>query len=150
MKSVYKARPYRVFLNLLFGLGAAIFVTAIASFFVKSTVAGFLLFIVVFAAYVWFIIINNLITIELDGRTLLIKKGKKTEKYDIDKTSIRAVTKTSRGETSCKLYLTKEGGTEELVDCELIGITKFMELLEELGLGETVAKLNTSHQKDLE
>ncbi|UTC75895.1 hypothetical protein E4O03_04055 [Treponema sp. OMZ 792] len=150
MKSVYKARPYRVFLNLLFGLGAAIFVTAIASFFVKSTVAGFLLFIVVFAAYVWFIIINNLITIELDGRTLLIKTGKKTEKYDIDKTSIRAVTKTSRGETSCKLYLTKEGGTEELVDCELIGITKFMELLEELGLGETVAKLNTSHQKDLE
>lgn len=150
MKSVYKSRPYRVFLNLLFGLGAAIFVTAIASFFVKSTITGFLLFIVVFAVYVWFIIINNLITIELDGHTLLVKKGKKTEEYYIDKTAIRAVTKTSRGETSCKLYLTKEGGTEELIDCELIGITKFMELLAELGVGETLTKLNTSYKKDVE
>lgn len=150
MKSIYKTRIYRVLLNLLFGFGVAVFITAIASLFVKSSIIGFLLFAGVFAAYVWLIIINNLITIEIDGRTLRVKKGKKTEEYDIDKTSIRAVTKTSRGETSCKLYLTKEGGTEELIDCELIGITKFMELLAELGVGETVTKLNTSHQKDVE
>lgn len=150
MKSIYKPQIYRLLLNLLFGLGTAILVTAIASLFVKSILVGILLFIGVFAGYVWLIILNNLITIEVEDRSLRIVKGKKTSEYDIQKTSIRAVTKTSRGETSCKLYLTKEGGTEDLVDCELIGVTKFMELLEELGVGEAVTKLNTSHQKDVE
>jgi len=94
-------------------------------------------FIAILAGYVWLVIINNIITIEVDDKTLTIKKGKKTDIYDIATTAVRAKIVTSTygrssagSDTECSLYLTRPGEEEVLVDCELIGISHFNELLE--------------------
>ena len=85
-----------------------------------------------------------MIVIETDGNTLTIKKGKKIDTYSISATAIRAKTVSSGGDTECSLYLTRPGENEELIDCELIGITQFEKLLEDLGLNrDSITKLTT-------
>lgn len=74
MSNVYKTRPHRVLVNLVFGAGAALFVTFIASIWLKSSVLLLLIALATFAGYVWLVIIGNMIVIETDGDTLTIKK----------------------------------------------------------------------------
>ncbi len=88
-----------------------------------------------------------MIVIETDGTTLTVKKGKKTTEYPLETTAIRAKTVTSSGDTECTLYLTRQGENEEIVDCELIGIGQFEQLLSDLGVGgaDSVTKLTTEN-----
>ena len=146
MSNVYKTRPHRVLVNLIFGAGAALFVTFIASIWLKSSVLLLLIALAVFAGYIWLVIIGNMIVIETDGNTLTIKKGKKIDTYSISATAIRAKTVSSGGDTECSLYLTRQGENEELIDCELIGITQFTKLLDDLGINrDSVTKLSTDN-----
>ena len=153
MKHTYKTRIYRVLVNAAMGLALALIVGFIAGFFIPSNIVRALVFIAVLAGYVWLVIINNIITIEVDDKTLTIKKGKKTDVYDIATTAVRAKIVTSTygrssvgRDTECSLYLTRPGEDEVLVDCELIGISHFNELLENLGItGDSVAKLDTEN-----
>jgi len=103
------------------------------------------IFAAFFALYIWLVIIGNMIVIEVDDTTLTVKKGKKTDSYPLETTAIRAKTVTSSGDTECTLYLTRQGEKEEDVNCELIGIGQFEELLQDLGIGgpDSVTKLNT-------
>ena len=59
MSNVYKTRPHRVLVNLIFGAGAALFVTFIASIWLKSSVLLLLIALAVFAGYIWLVIIGN-------------------------------------------------------------------------------------------
>ena len=146
MKNVYKTRIYRVLVNLVFGAAAALFVAFIASIWLKGFVWFLLISIGVFAAYIWLVIIDNMIVIETDGDSLTIKKGKKIDTYSISATAIRAKTVSSGGDTECSLYLTRQGENEELIDCELIGITQFIKLLDDLGINrDSVTKLSTDN-----
>jgi len=146
MNNVYKTRVYRVLLNLVFGIAAALLIAFIASIWLKGIVWFLLIFFAVFAAYIWLVIIDNIIVIETDGDTLTVKKGKKIETYPIATTSVRARTVTSSGDTECSLYLTRQGEEEVLVDCELIGIRQFEKLLTDLGIDMgSVTKLETAH-----
>ena len=77
MKNVYKTRLYRVLLNVVFGLAAALLVGFIASIWLHVLVLQVLICAAVFAFYVWTVIIGNMIVIETDGTTLTVKKGKK-------------------------------------------------------------------------
>ena len=144
MGNVYKTRPHRVLVNLVFGAGAALFVTFIASIWLKSSVLLLLIALATFAGDIWLVIIDNMIVIETDGDSLTIKKGKKIDTYSISATAIRAKTVSSGGDTECSLYLTRQGENEELIDCELIGITQFEKLLSDLGIDrDSVTKLST-------
>ena len=144
MRNVYKTRPHRVLVNLVFGAGAALFVTFIASIWLKSFVLLLLIALATFAGDIWLVIIDNMIVIETDGDSLTIKKGKKIDTYSISATAIRAKTVSSGGDTECSLYLTRQGENEELIDCELIGITQFEKLLSDLGIDrDSVTKLST-------
>lgn len=144
MGNVYKTRPHRVLVNLVFGAGAALFVTFIASIWIKSSVLLLLIALATFAGDIWLVIIDNMIVIETDGDSLTIKKGKKIDTYSISATAIRAKTVSSGGDTECSLYLTRQGENEELIDCELIGITQFEKLLSDLGIDrDSVTKLST-------
>ena len=53
MKNVYKTRIYRVLVNLVFGAGAALFVTFIASIWLKSSVLLLLIALATFAGDIW-------------------------------------------------------------------------------------------------
>ena len=145
MKHVYKTRLYRILLNVVFGCAAAVFVTIIASIWLDSVMIRAAIFAAFFALYIWLVIIGNMIVIEVDDTTLTVKKGKKTDSYPLETTAIRAKTVTSSGDTECTLYLTRQGEKEEDVNCELIGIGQFEELLQDLGIGgqDSVTKLNT-------
>ena len=144
MSNVYKTRPHRVLLNLVFGAGAALLVTFIASIWLKNFVWLLSIALAVFVGYIWLVIIDNIIVIETDGNTLTIKKGKHIDTYSIPSTAIRAKTVRSSGDTECSLYLTRQGEDEVLIDCELIGITQFEKLLEDLGLNrDSITKLTT-------
>ena len=147
MKNVYKTRLYRVLLNVVFGLAAALLVGFIASIWLHVLVLQVLICAAVFAFYVWTVIIGNMIVIETDGTTLTVKKGKKTTEYPLETTAIRAKTVTSSGDTECTLYLTRQGENEEIVDCELIGIGQFEQLLSDLGVGgaDSVTQLTTEN-----
>lgn len=146
MKNIYKTRPHRVLVNLVFGIAAALVLAFIASIWLKGLLWFVLIFAAVFAGYVWLVIIDNIIVIETDADTLTVKKGKKIDVYPISTTSVRAKTVTSSGDTECSLYLTRQGEQEVFVDCELIGVTQFMKLLGDLGItGDSVTKLDTAH-----
>ena len=146
MKNVYKTRFYRVLVNLVFGAAAALFVALIASIWLKGFVWFLLISIGVFAAYIWLVIIDNMIVIETEDNVLTVKRGKKIDTYPIDTTAIRAKTVSSGGDTECSLYLTRQGENEELIDCELIGITQFENLLGDLGINrDSVTKLSTDN-----
>ena len=146
MSNVYKARPHRVLVNLIFGAAAAIFVAFIASIWLKGLLWGLLIFLAVFAGYIWLVIIGNMIVIETDGDILTIKKGNTIDTYSISTTAIRAKTVSSGGDTECSLYLTRQGEDEVSIDCELIGITQFEKLLDDLGINrDSVTKLNTGN-----
>lgn len=144
MKNVYKTRLYRVLLNLVFGVAAALVLAFIASIWLKEIVWLVLIFVAALAGYIWLVIIDNMIIIETEGNILTVKKGKKIDTYPLDTTVVRAKTVTSSGDTECSLYLTRQGEQEVFVDCELIGVTQFMELLGDLGItGDSVTKLDT-------
>ena len=144
MSHVYKTRPHRILLNLVVGAVGALLVTFIASIWLKSFVWLLLIALAVFAGYIWLAIIDNIILIETDGDTLTIKKGQRIDTYSISRTAIRAKTVRSSGDTECSLYLTRPGEQEALIDCELIGITQFEKLLEDLGLNrDSITKLTT-------
>lgn len=144
MKNVYKTRLYRVLLNLVFGVAAALVLAFIASIWLKEIVWLVLIFVAALAGYIWLVIIDNMIIIETEGNILTVKKGKKIDTYPLDTTAVRAKTVTSNGDTECSLYLTRQGEQEVFVDCELIGVTQFMELLGDLGItGDSVTKLDT-------
>ena len=146
MKNVYKTRIYRVLVNLVFGAAAALFVAFIASIWLKGFVWFLLISIGVFAAYIWLVIIDNMIVIETEDNVLTVKRGKKIDTYSISATAIRAKTVSSGGDTECSLYLTRPGEDEVLIDCELIGITQFENLLGDLGINrDSVTKLSTDN-----
>ena len=146
MKNVYKTRIYRVLVNLVFGAAAALFVAFIASIWLKGFVWFLLISIGVFAAYIWLVIIDNMIVIETEDNVLTVKRGKKIDTYSISATAIRAKTVSSGGDTECSLYLTRPGEDEVLIDCELIGISQFESLLDDLGINrDSVTKLSTDN-----
>jgi len=131
-------------LNLVFGVAAALVLAFIASIWLKEIVWLVLIFVAALAGYIWLVIIDNMIIIETEGNILTVKKGKKIDTYPLDTTAVRAKTVTSSGDTECSLYLTRQGEQEVFVDCELIGVTQFMELLGDLGItGDSVTKLDT-------
>lgn len=70
---------------------------------------------------------------------------KKIDMNLVSKYYFRAKTVSSRGDTECTLYAIDENGNETIIDCELIGIGQFMNLISDLKLdgSEKVNKINT-------
>lgn len=89
--------------------------------------------------------LGNFITIIVTDKELIVKNGKKEDRYEFSKYHFRAKTVSSRGDTECTLYAIDENGSETIIDCELIGIGQFMELINDLKLdsSEKVNKINT-------
>ena len=99
--------------------------------------------ILVFLSYIWLVIWGNFITIIINDRELIVKNGKKEDRYEFTKYYFRARTVSSRGDTECSLYAIDENGNETHIDCELIGIGQFRQLINDLKLDVGVNKINT-------
>ncbi len=102
--------------------------------------------VVLYVLYIWLVIINNIMKVTVKGNELTIKRGTKTQKFDIASCGFKAIENTSGGETSCELIITEANGKQHYIDFELIGVRQFEELLDDLGFNEAqneVQKLET-------
>ena len=148
MEKVYKSRVYRVIFNFLCGAILSIFVFFIAHIWL-SQLTSIIITILIFLSYIWLVIWGNFITIIVNDKELIVKNGKKEDRYEFNKYHFRAKTVSSRGDTECTLYAIDENGNETIIDCELIGIGQFKCLLADLKLtgGEQVNKIKTTKNK---
>ena len=142
MEKVYKSRIYRILFNLLCGAALSFFVFYIAQIWLTQ-LTSIIITILVFLSYIWLVIWGNFITIIVNDKELIVKNGKKEDKYEFSKYYFRARTVSSRGDTECSLYAIDENGNKIHIDCELIGIGQFRQLINDLKLDIGVNKINT-------
>ncbi len=136
MQKEYTVRPYRIILNLVLGLILPALVLFIANGWLLSTTNSIIVAVVLYLLYICLVILNNIIKITVSGNELTVKQGRKVRYFEIDKCSFYAQTNSSGGETSCELTITEANGNQSFIDCELIGIKQFEELLDDLGFNE--------------
>ena len=142
MEKVYKSRIYRIIFNLLCGAALSFFVFYIAQIWLTQ-LTSIIITILVFLSYIWLVIWGNFITIIINDKELIVKNGKKEDKYEFSKYYFRARTVSSSGDTECSLYAIDENGNKIHIDCELIGIGQFRQLINDLKLDVGVNKINT-------
>ena len=142
MEKVYKSRIYRIIFNLLCGAALSFFVFYIAQIWLTQ-LTSIIITILVFLSYIWLVIWGNFITIIVNDKELIVKNGKKEDKYEFSKYYFRARTVSSRGDTECSLYAIDENENETHIDCELIGIGQFRQLINDLKLDVGINKINT-------
>ena len=144
MEKVYKSRIYRILFNLLCGAALSFFVFYISQIWLTQ-LTSIIITALIFLSYIWLVIWGNFITIIVTDKELIVKNGKKEDSYEFNKYHFRAKTVSSRGDTECTLYAIDENGSETIIDCELIGLGQFMQLIRDLKLdgSEKVNKLNT-------
>ena len=142
MEKVYKSRIHRIIFNFLCGAALSFFVFYIAQIWLTQ-LTSIIITILVFLSYIWLVIWGNFITIIINDRELIVKNGKKEDRYEFTKYYFRARTVSSRGDTECSLYAIDENGNETHIDCELIGIGQFRQLINDLKLDVGVNKINT-------
>ena len=142
MEKVYKSRIYRIIFNFLCGAALSFFVFYIAQIWLTQ-LTSIIITILVFLSYIWLVIWGNFITIIVNDKELIVKNGKKEDKYEFSKYYFRARTVSSRGDTECSLYAIDEDGNKIHIDCELIGIGQFRQLINDLKLDVGVNKINT-------
>ena len=142
MEKVYKSRIYRILFNLLCGAALSFFVFYIAQIWLTQ-LTSIIITILIFLSYIWLVIWGNFITIIINDKELIVKNGKKEDKYEFSKYYFRARTVSSSGDTECSLYAIDEDGNKIHIDCELIGIGQFRQLINDLKLDVGVNKINT-------
>lgn len=142
MEKIYKSRIYRIIFNFLCGAALSFFVFYIAQIWLTQ-LTSIIITILVFLSYIWLVIWGNFITIIINDRELIVKNGKKEDRYEFTKYYFRARTVSSRGDTECSLYAIDENGNETHIDCELIGIGQFRQLINDLKLDVGINKINT-------
>ena len=144
MEKVYKSRIYRIIFNFLCGAVLSFFIFFIAQIWLSQLIS-IIIASLIFLLYIWLVIWGNFITIIVTDKELIVKNGKKEDVYEFSKYHFRARTVSSRGDTECTLYAIDENGNETIIDCELIGIGQFKELISDLKLdgSEKVNKINT-------
>ena len=148
MEKVYKSRIYRIIFNFLCAAVLSLVIFFIAQIWLSQTIS-IIIASLIFLFYIWLVIWGNFITIIVTDKELIVKNGKKEDRYEFSKYHFRARTISSSGDTECTLYSIDENGNETIIDCELIGIGQFKHLLADLKLtgGEQVNKIKTTKNK---
>lgn len=135
---IYKPLLYRIILNIVLGIFAAVVGSLIitALFFKDSSVIWFFVFaVLIYIAYIYLVIISNMMNIEVTDTELVLKRKRKEEHFPFSEYSFSAEIRTSRNSsTERTLWANKADGTRESIDCELIGGTQFEALMEDLGI----------------
>ncbi len=133
LKKTYTVKPYRVILNVFFGLLGASVITFFASLFLDG-IYPYAIGAVIFLLFLWLVVFDNILTVHIDGDKFIVKKGKKSKTYVISECSFRGVMKNARrSDSSYTLFVITPKG-EERVDCELLGRRQYLDILEELGV----------------
>lgn len=144
MEKIYKSRIYRIIFNFLCGAVLSFFIFFIVQIWLTQ-LTSIIIASLIFLFYIWLVIWGNFITIIVNEKELIVKNGKKEDRYEFSKYHFRARTVSSSGDTECTLYAIDKYENTTHIDCELIGIGQFKCLLADLKLtgDEQVNKIKT-------
>lgn len=131
-KKIYKPKAYRIILNVIYGILGMIVLAYLLTYFISNINIIILISILFLIIYFKWVIYNTYIIIYIDNNQLIYKKRKEKKEFDIEKCSFNAKITSSTGDTECTLNIIDEQGTPHWLDCELIGYSKFMDLLNDL------------------
>ena len=107
MEKIYKSKMYRIIFNLLCGAALSFFVFYIAQIWLTQ-LTSIIITALIFLSYIWLVIWGNFITIIVTDKELIVKNGKKEDRYEFSKYHFRAKTISSRGDTECTCMQTEE------------------------------------------
>ena len=82
-------------MNIIYGIFAAGFVGFLVGYFSDKVSYAIIAAVITFPAYIWLVIIDNLITITISKSQLTVKKGNKESFFDLEQCGISAKTVTS-------------------------------------------------------
>ncbi|MDO4799607.1 MAG: hypothetical protein Q4A52_03700 [Bacillota bacterium] len=141
----FKTSTFRVLFNLLQGVMTGALVGLVVGYFTDVPI-GIAAGIVMFFLFLWLVVLGGRIRITVDGDRMTVKQGRKERVFDLSRCSIVAKTRHSHGDSECDLQITDDSGHTEDIDCQLLGVWQFEQLLEAIGVtGEhaPVTKLQT-------
>lgn len=92
MEKTYTSKPYRIILNLVYGIFAAGVVGILVGYLSDKVSYATVAAILIFLAYLWLVIIKNLITITISKTYLIVKKGKEERYFELAQCNFRAKT----------------------------------------------------------
>lgn len=124
---IYKSKWYKVLINIILGVFAAFTAFIISGFFFELKYA-ILIAAVVFVFFVWAVILDNIMEIQVTEDKLVVKSGRKRKEFYLPECSIKA--EIDNGSPS--LYIKTADGKSEYIDCELVGLSNFECLLDDL------------------
>lgn len=134
MKKTYTVRPYRLILNLLFGLLGSVALGFFIGLFLDGIYA-YVIGAIMFLLYLWLVFFDNLLTVIIDGDRLIIKKGKDSRSYVISECEFRGGgKKNKRTDSSYVITVILPNGEEDPFDCLLLGKSQFRDILKDLGI----------------
>ena len=131
-KKIYKPKVYRIVLNIIYGVLAMLVLAYLLTYFINNINIIILILILFLIIYFKWVIYNTYIIIYIDNNHLIYKKRKEKKEFDIEKCSFNAKITSSTGDNECTLNIIDEQGNSHWLDCELIGYSNFMNLLNDL------------------
>lgn len=131
-KKIYKPKVYRIVLNIIYGVLAMLVLAYLLTYFINNINIIILISILFLIIYFKWVIYNTYIMIYIDNNHLIYKKKKEKKEFDIEKCSFNAKITSSTGDNECTLNIIDEQGNSHWLDCELIGYSNFMNLLNDL------------------
>lgn len=133
----FKSSLFVIGKNVAYGIGGALLVALVLSWFINTTIAV-VLGIAAGAAIIYLAVHSNNIRVVVDGDAVAFFRGEKElHRFTLADHSFHAkiVTTTGSGipDSDCDLTVTAPDGTETEIDCSMLGHGRFMELLDCLG-----------------
>lgn len=139
----YKSSLFVIGKNIVYGVGGALVAMLVASWFLSDFLAV-LLGLAAGAAIIYFAVIGDNIAVTLDDGTMTVRRlGKLLHTFEVGECSFHAKVVTTSdmtgGDSDCMLTVTDADGEETRLDCSMLGKSRFMELLDDLGFNDQPA-----------
>ena len=134
----YKSSILIIGKNVAYGVAGGFVAALVFSWFINAFVAV-ILGIAAGLAIIYFAVVGDNISLTLDDETLSIYRlGKLKHSFKRSECSFNAKIITTTGsmvsDSDCTLDVTDDDGEETQIDCSMLGKSRFMELLDDLGL----------------
>ena len=134
----YNSSLFVIGKNIVYAVAGSLVVMLVASWFLSGAVAV-VLGVAVALLIVYFAVYRDNIRVTVDGDTLSFWRfGTLLHEFPVAECGFKANIVTRRdmtgGDSDCTLRVVDAGGEETSIDCSMMGKTRFMRLLEDLGL----------------
>ena len=138
MRKEYKSSLFIIVKNIVYGVAGGFTAALVASWFLGSS-AAIVIGFAVCAAIIYFAVIGDNITVVVENGEMIVSRfSRELHRFTLDECAFNAKIVTTSdmtgGDSDCTLRVIDADGEETSIDCTMMGRTRFMRLLEDLGL----------------